>query len=524
MKPLPTRTLNPLPFGDLEPHRFEDLIRQLAYDLRRWKSLEATGRSGSDEGIDIRGTELFSLDEDLSDEDEDAEPVFVERLWIFQCKREKALSPRRLRKVVEDSLAPLKNHPPHGFVLAVACDVSKDARDAFREEMVARGVREFSLWAKGELEDMLFQSRNDRLLFAYFGIALQPRRRGLATTLRSEIAKKKQLTTLIGDRAERDGQLVLLRDPTDERYPREPRQSDPPARWILCAAVSLRKPGYLMVLLHEHLAALSDDLTKWDAFFERDVFQMRIESELQSAHAWNRPERNHDPSAHGFWNEYVEEGHRAYLLVHRAVPLERVLAIDPLGDGFYPVPHILVEFTDTSGPFLPANYRSLRGVTEFDRIGDVDLNDDNRVAIFPKTLPADNDPPPPEFDQTDRQAPPLSEQASGKLRGFLARVKPVGTLGIGDETTARAREEEIGKRRSEFELWRAGVARHVFSAFVLKLEAAGHRARVIVRTGAIESIEIRARLLRSHYNPSGHVRISFQDYGNGWWTPGGTEG
>jgi hypothetical protein len=74
MKPLPTRTLNPLPFGDLEPHRFEDLIRQLAYDLRRWTSLEATGRSGSDEGIDIRGTELFSLDDNGSGEDEDAEP------------------------------------------------------------------------------------------------------------------------------------------------------------------------------------------------------------------------------------------------------------------------------------------------------------------------------------------------------------------------------------------------------------------------------------------------------------------
>lgn len=48
LKPTTTRTLNPLPFQDLEPHRFEDLVRQLAYDLRRWKSLEATGRGGSD--------------------------------------------------------------------------------------------------------------------------------------------------------------------------------------------------------------------------------------------------------------------------------------------------------------------------------------------------------------------------------------------------------------------------------------------------------------------------------------------
>ena len=50
-----TNTLNPLHFEDLEPHRFEDLVRQLAYDFRTWRSLEATGRSGSDEGMDIRG-------------------------------------------------------------------------------------------------------------------------------------------------------------------------------------------------------------------------------------------------------------------------------------------------------------------------------------------------------------------------------------------------------------------------------------------------------------------------------------
>ncbi len=39
-----TRTLNPLHFEDLEPHRFEDMVRQLAYDFRPWRSIEATGR------------------------------------------------------------------------------------------------------------------------------------------------------------------------------------------------------------------------------------------------------------------------------------------------------------------------------------------------------------------------------------------------------------------------------------------------------------------------------------------------
>jgi hypothetical protein len=60
LKTATTRTLNPLPFNDLEPHRFEDLIRQLAYEFRRWRSLEASGRAGSEEGLDIRAIEFAS--------------------------------------------------------------------------------------------------------------------------------------------------------------------------------------------------------------------------------------------------------------------------------------------------------------------------------------------------------------------------------------------------------------------------------------------------------------------------------
>ena len=54
-----TKTINPLHFEDLEPHRFEDLIRQLIYNLKDWEKIEATGKLGSDEGFDIRAIENF---------------------------------------------------------------------------------------------------------------------------------------------------------------------------------------------------------------------------------------------------------------------------------------------------------------------------------------------------------------------------------------------------------------------------------------------------------------------------------
>ena len=37
-----TKTLNPLHFEDLEPHRFEDLVRQIIYDFKEWSLLEPT--------------------------------------------------------------------------------------------------------------------------------------------------------------------------------------------------------------------------------------------------------------------------------------------------------------------------------------------------------------------------------------------------------------------------------------------------------------------------------------------------
>ncbi|MFC6662822.1 hypothetical protein ACFP90_22520 [Deinococcus multiflagellatus] len=69
-----TRTLNPLHFEDLEPHRFEDLVRQLAYEYRPWASIEATGRGGADDGIDIRAFEQNRMSPTEETDEEDLPP------------------------------------------------------------------------------------------------------------------------------------------------------------------------------------------------------------------------------------------------------------------------------------------------------------------------------------------------------------------------------------------------------------------------------------------------------------------
>ena len=91
-----TRTIGPLHFEDLEPKRFEDLVRQLAYEFKPWRRLEATGRSGSDDGFDARGYEIIANDIQTSvvanevetiDEQSALSEGIEDRLWLIQCKR-----------------------------------------------------------------------------------------------------------------------------------------------------------------------------------------------------------------------------------------------------------------------------------------------------------------------------------------------------------------------------------------------------------------------------------------------------
>ena len=74
-----TRTYGPIHFEDLDPHRFEDLIRELIYDYRDWQTIEATGRSGSDGGFDIRAYEKIYKTQPRENDDENSDEIH--RQW-----------------------------------------------------------------------------------------------------------------------------------------------------------------------------------------------------------------------------------------------------------------------------------------------------------------------------------------------------------------------------------------------------------------------------------------------------------
>jgi hypothetical protein len=346
-----TRTVNPLHFEDLEPHRFEDMVRQLIYDLRPWKSLEAVGRSGSDEGIDIRATETTteylapSVEiEAQAEEEELFETNSPERIWLIQCKRERSLAPKKIAAIVADNLK--RSSPkPAVYMLVAACDFSKAARDAFRESVVTQGIEEFYIWGKAELEDLLFQPKNDHLLFAYFGISFQVRKRTLKAQFKSNYLLKKKIYSLLGDQQD-DRTPVLLRDADSPGYPRvgdvDLFLRNPGWRYfeyfgpLHMDAVTFRSCSYLCYVDWEkkEFDSLNFDVS-WvnypklsgvsrDLYFS-DSLTMMCTQPLYS-----------------LWSEVTPQVNQGKIFVLDSVAYDRILLVDEVGDVNEPN-HIVVQ-------------------------------------------------------------------------------------------------------------------------------------------------------------------------------------
>ncbi|MHC2575990.1 hypothetical protein ACVI1J_002296 [Bradyrhizobium diazoefficiens] len=375
MNATPTRTYNPLPFTDLEPKRFEDLVRQLVYDFRPWRRLEATGRSGSDDGFDARALEIVEAPDATAavdqDEPEDETPTdgAADRLWLIQCKRERTITPAKLKGyLAEISLA--ADEKLHGIIFAAACDFSKASRDAFYAWCRGQGISEAVIWGKGELEDQLYQPKNDNLLFAYFGISLTIRRRSQVTQIRAEIATKRKLMKTVG----KSSTEILLRDPTDIEYPETPegKLSD---KWRVYNPERLTHRG-LEVSVRWFHAYFEPETGAWDA---GDAVEAR---HLNSR--WNIPDPKKErlnEIAGATWQGLPDEN-KAWVMVTGIIPFANIIAIDDMGDEIVGGAHIYVPFVPNKGPF---EYFIVRletvGIGRSKQWGDP--NPETRVVKFP---------------------------------------------------------------------------------------------------------------------------------------------
>jgi hypothetical protein len=122
-------------------------------------------------------------------------------------------------------------------------------------------------WGKGELEDLLFDPSNDHLLFAYFGVSLQVRRRSATADLQRRLTKKRQLYTRIAGLDSRRRTPVLLRDPTEQGYPFADVVVEPDSQypaWLWTGYDPHSRPDEVALVFRRHHAWLNEDRTGYD--------------------------------------------------------------------------------------------------------------------------------------------------------------------------------------------------------------------------------------------------------------------
>jgi hypothetical protein len=378
-----SRTYGPIHFEDLDPRRFEDLVRELAYDFKDWQSIEATGRSGSDEGIDIRGYERVTSTSEPGDEDDDpAEQHPMQgNMWIIQCKREKEIGPKKLAKILDEID---RTTPPYGYILAASANFSKASYDAFRSKLIEKGVMEFYLWGKPELEGMLHLPKNDRILFTFFGISLVSRRRSRSTEIRGKVTAKNKLLRILG---EGTGYWpVLLRDSNDEHYPYESRYPDfdKNPRWKQFEAMQIHAHG-LIVRQRKHFAYLDLENKKFD--FSEKASLIARHQELGAGDREDlQKERDARERVEDFW-DHLPNRNKAEYCRNGLVKFEDMLVIDEKGITPDKYPHIFVDFQSGKGPFS-GFYEFLEVRRGYGEPETIPVKGLERVKIFPENFPA----------------------------------------------------------------------------------------------------------------------------------------
>ncbi|PKL85080.1 MAG: hypothetical protein CVV22_09645 [Ignavibacteriae bacterium HGW-Ignavibacteriae-1] len=366
-----TRTFGPIHFEDLDPHRFEDLIRELIYDYKEWQSIEATGRSGSDAGFDIRAYEknnkVISTENDNNEEIIEFHPM-EGNLWMIQGKREKEISPEKIKKILKDIDS---NNPPYGYILAASANFSKKSFDTFRGILYEKGVMEFYLWGKAELEDMLHLPKNDRILFTFFGISLISMKRVKTTEIRAAINIKNKLTRAI----EKSG-TILIRDLNDDSYPKinEINRLYQNNSWYDYEVISHHPLG-LIIHIQEYFAYVDFENKSWDYTDELDLI-------------YHQRENDNDELSELYYEkqklikefyDFLPRKFKCKMSIYGLLKYSDIELVDDKGDILYDSPHIYVNYVNNSIPFFKQFKCFKLGFKE------ILLTDEyKRVPIFPE--------------------------------------------------------------------------------------------------------------------------------------------
>jgi hypothetical protein len=173
----PTKTTNNLHFEDLSPERFEDLIRDIFYNEKKWLELYPYGKKGKDDGIDI-----------LAIEDNNG----IKMTWAVQCKRYQKIQKNDLKEIIDKIKTNNIDTLPDILLLAFACDISKENKDYLDNYAETNGINKVIIWTSSFIESKLYNDLPE-LLYKYFDINLSKKKNEKAKSISDKIKKRDKL-------------------------------------------------------------------------------------------------------------------------------------------------------------------------------------------------------------------------------------------------------------------------------------------------------------------------------------------
>ena len=236
------------------------------------------------------------------------------------------------------------------MILAAPCRFSKATSDAFKNWCRARGVQECYLWGRPEIEDALYQPKNDHLLFAYFGFSLQMRRRQQASSLKRVISLKRTLNRLFPQDTS-FGKPAVLRDPQDDRYPfvESARFEDDKPLWLPTLIMGVGRLG-LRVALRRYLAYYSYDDGTWDAATKiNQAIPIHRDNPWYDLQFPPEDRETHDGLIQDWWS--LRDVNQYHLMFVGHIPYDDIIAIDDIGDDHLRSPTVFMTFNESKPPF-----------------------------------------------------------------------------------------------------------------------------------------------------------------------------
>ena len=333
----PTRTTNRIHFSDLHDRRFEDLSMQMVYRLHKWEKIDHDGRSGSDDGVDIRAVERLE-DGSLRD-------------WFVQCRRYQKVAMAQLKKAVNDSLAKTQRIP-EVLLVVVGCDVSQKARFAYEEYAMKKGVINPLLWQASNLEAKLYSDHPD-LLFAFFGISLAQRERSREGKVKRNLAMKRRLGRII--KSTDKGRRLIIRSIDDEVYPDvDNTSSGQISSWFRIEFHRFYHNG-IEVILDVVYCIVERGNTAWESRWAK-IYPH------EEGIKYIGENRGNEEDGYNFYDHIDKNKYticKTYSLGR--IPYRNIVECDEDGDGYYPYPHLYCTFANNGEPYESIVYEVIEG-------------------------------------------------------------------------------------------------------------------------------------------------------------------